>query len=253
MLDWDKLFGQLAAVSSAPIPFLVALLIVAGFILWAIDWRYSTVLGHRDAEISRLKGERDDNKTRLSGAIPDQAKAKTETPPASLTAAGLLIKNPAIERDDKGDIWLTGTYEKSGKELVAYVTVFLASTFNNFVGLTRDVALPPATIVGSEKIEVSRPGRFDKDARARIKIGSINQENGDWVLQWGEPSRQHRSGASYSGFFGVIFLVDADHQEYTYSFAIVSRKTDLKNFPPPVIIGPDVYLLQAGMLPEVRK
>jgi hypothetical protein len=72
MPDWDKILGQLAAVSNAPIPFFAALLIVAAFIWWAIDWRYSAVLSHRDAEIS-------DYKTKLSGATPEQAKDKIES------------------------------------------------------------------------------------------------------------------------------------------------------------------------------
>ncbi|MGY4467317.1 hypothetical protein ACVWWK_002999 [Bradyrhizobium sp. LB9.1b] len=72
MPDWDKVLGQLSAVSNAPIPFIVALLIVSCFLWWAIDWRYSTVLGHRDAEIAEYK-------TKLSGATPEQAKDKIES------------------------------------------------------------------------------------------------------------------------------------------------------------------------------
>ncbi|HEY9451703.1 MAG TPA: hypothetical protein VIR82_03465 [Bradyrhizobium sp.] len=72
MPDWDKILGQLAAVSNAPIPFIVALLIVAAVLWWAFDWRYSTVLSHRDAEISEYK-------TKLSGATPEQAKDKIES------------------------------------------------------------------------------------------------------------------------------------------------------------------------------
>ncbi len=72
MPDWDKILGQLAAVSNAPIPFFAALLIVAAFIWWAIDWKYSAVLSHRDAEIS-------DYKTKLSGATPEQAKTRSKS------------------------------------------------------------------------------------------------------------------------------------------------------------------------------
>ena len=86
MPDWDKILAQVAIVTSAPAPFIVALLIVAGFIWWAIDWKYSAVLTHRDAEISRLKGERDDYKDKLSGATPDQAKARIDALEARLSS-----------------------------------------------------------------------------------------------------------------------------------------------------------------------
>uniref|UniRef100_Q07RD6 Uncharacterized protein n=1 Tax=Rhodopseudomonas palustris (strain BisA53) TaxID=316055 RepID=Q07RD6_RHOP5 len=71
MPDWEKILAQLAVVGSAPIPFVVALLIVGGLIWWAIDWRYSAVLTHRDAEISEFKAK-------LSGATPEQARDKIE-------------------------------------------------------------------------------------------------------------------------------------------------------------------------------
>jgi hypothetical protein len=108
MLDWDKVLAQLGAVSSAPIPFFVALLIVAGFIWWAINWRYSSVLGHRDAEISRLKAEKDDHKK------SDLTKTTSQAAPSEH-----LIKDAIIEWDGNGSIFLTGRYTKSGGELVS--------------------------------------------------------------------------------------------------------------------------------------
>jgi hypothetical protein len=40
MPDWDKILRQVAAVTAAPIPFLVAVLIVAVLIWWLMNWRY---------------------------------------------------------------------------------------------------------------------------------------------------------------------------------------------------------------------
>ncbi|TKV80139.1 hypothetical protein FDV58_18000 [Bradyrhizobium elkanii] len=55
MPDWDKILTQVAAVTAAPLPFLVAVLIVAGLIWWLLNWRYSALLGHKDAEIKLLE------------------------------------------------------------------------------------------------------------------------------------------------------------------------------------------------------
>lgn len=77
-MDWEKLLGQFAAVSAAPIPFAVAVLVASGLIWWALDWRYSSIVSNRDGEISLLKGQRDDYKDKLGGATPDQAKARID-------------------------------------------------------------------------------------------------------------------------------------------------------------------------------
>jgi hypothetical protein len=55
MPDWDKILAQVAAVTAAPIPFLVAVLIVGGLIWWLVNWSYSAVLSHKDAEIKLLE------------------------------------------------------------------------------------------------------------------------------------------------------------------------------------------------------
>jgi hypothetical protein len=78
MLDWDKLLNQVAVVMATPIPFIVAILIVAALIWWLMNWRYSAVISHRDAEIVLLNGQRDDYKDKFSGATPDQAKARMD-------------------------------------------------------------------------------------------------------------------------------------------------------------------------------
>jgi hypothetical protein len=75
MLDWDKLLTQVAVVTTAPAPFLIAILIVAGLIWWAMDWRYSTIVGNKESEVALAKSQRDDYRDKLGGATPDQAKA----------------------------------------------------------------------------------------------------------------------------------------------------------------------------------
>jgi hypothetical protein len=65
MPDWDKILAQVAVVTSAPTPFFIAVLIAAGLIWLAMDWRYGGVITNRDSEISLLKGQRDDYKDKL--------------------------------------------------------------------------------------------------------------------------------------------------------------------------------------------
>jgi hypothetical protein len=85
MPDWDKILAQVAVVTSAPLPFFVAVLIAAGLIWLAMDWRYNAIItgregiiANKDSEITLLKGQRDDYKDKLSGATPDQAKARID-------------------------------------------------------------------------------------------------------------------------------------------------------------------------------
>lgn len=71
---------------SAPIPYIVALAIVAG-IIWAIvNWSYSAVLASKDAEIQLLERQRDDYKDKLGGATPDEAKARIDRLEAQVKA-----------------------------------------------------------------------------------------------------------------------------------------------------------------------
>jgi hypothetical protein len=58
--------------------FFVILVLILGAVWWLMDWRYGGIITNRDSEIALLKGQRDDYKDKLSGATPDQAKAKIE-------------------------------------------------------------------------------------------------------------------------------------------------------------------------------
>jgi hypothetical protein len=69
MPDWDKILAQVAVVTSAPVPFLLAVLIMAGLIWLAMDWRYGSVItgrdgiiANKDSEITLLKGQRDEQR-----------------------------------------------------------------------------------------------------------------------------------------------------------------------------------------------
>ena len=66
---------EMRVIGHAPVAFFAAVLVLAGGIWSALDWRYSGVIANRDAEISSLRTQRDEYKekaqrgdTRPSGA-----------------------------------------------------------------------------------------------------------------------------------------------------------------------------------------
>jgi hypothetical protein len=66
--------------------FLFVVVLIFGAIWWLMDWRYGGIItgrdgiiANKDSEIALLKGQRDDYKDKLSGATPDQAKARIDT------------------------------------------------------------------------------------------------------------------------------------------------------------------------------
>lgn len=255
MPQWmqDLFMGWPMIRSNLPTFFVILALVITT--VWVVvNFTYSGVLASKNAQIELQDRQIADFKQKLVGAPPDQAKAKIDSISAKTSAADPLIKDARIEWDDNGDVWLTGAYAKSGKELIAYIAAFSANTFNTMGGYPYKVIAPSAAaaLPRGPRIDIGNVGRFDVDSRARIKLATLSK-SGDWILQWGQSAdNQNRSGASYGSFFGSIFLVDADHNEYAFPFAIVARKTD-QNFPPPVIIGPDIFRLQQALILEFKK
>ncbi len=67
-----------ATVSHAPLIFL-ACLIVAGLMIWrVVHWQYSTQLAHAQSALSLRDAQVQDYKEKLSGATPDEAKARLD-------------------------------------------------------------------------------------------------------------------------------------------------------------------------------
>ena len=158
-----------------------------------------------------------------------------------------LIKDPTVGWDDKGNIWLAGTYAKSGGELVAYVTYFHAYSYDGIAGTLRKVISP--TDNREPRIEIDRVERFDRDSKARIQLAIVTEVNSQWILQWGKASDRNISvGVSMAGYFGVVFLVDKNQSEDAYPFAVVGRKVDSSgNDPGPLWIGPNVFQALAAI------
>src|SRR5579859_7548993 len=74
--------------ANLPTFFVIAVLMfsaILGTVWWLMDWRYGGIISGRDgiiankdSEITLLRGQRDDYKDKLSGATPDQAKARID-------------------------------------------------------------------------------------------------------------------------------------------------------------------------------
>jgi hypothetical protein len=65
--------------------FIVLAALMFGAIWWLVNWQYGGIIttrdgiiANKDSEIALLKGQRDDYKEKLSGATPDQAKARID-------------------------------------------------------------------------------------------------------------------------------------------------------------------------------
>jgi len=85
--------GEIRVIAGAPLSFAVAIFVVGGAIWWLLDWKYAAIISQRDgvisnkdAELSLIKGQRDEYKDKLSGATPDQAKARIDALEARLAA-----------------------------------------------------------------------------------------------------------------------------------------------------------------------
>jgi hypothetical protein len=71
---------ELKVIRSAPLAFFGAVLVIAFGVWWAMDWRYSSIVTHRESEISILKTERDEYKDQLASApvIPKPQRRLTD-------------------------------------------------------------------------------------------------------------------------------------------------------------------------------
>lgn len=75
---FGKIAQEWAVITAAPVAFTVVIS-AACLIVWlAIKWSYQSVLDGKNAEIALLRRQKDDYKDKLSGASPDEAKAKID-------------------------------------------------------------------------------------------------------------------------------------------------------------------------------
>ena len=82
----EKLLAQLAAVQDVWMPFLLALAIVSVIIWRAIDYAYSTRLTNADSTKDLLERRLAEYQDKLSGATPDEARARMDALEARINA-----------------------------------------------------------------------------------------------------------------------------------------------------------------------
>ncbi len=79
MSDWlTKLLEQWTSVATAPIPFLIAVILVGGVIWLVIGCSYGSVLESKNAQIELQDRQLSDYREKLQGATPEEAKAKID-------------------------------------------------------------------------------------------------------------------------------------------------------------------------------
>ena len=69
------LLGEMNIIAQAPVTIAAAILILGGIMWWAIEWRYGAIIGHRNAELDRIRAERDDYREKLRDIEPKGALA----------------------------------------------------------------------------------------------------------------------------------------------------------------------------------
>jgi hypothetical protein len=78
--------GEWAVIAQAPVTFIAAIVVV-GFIIWKVaQHQHATELANHTSSVSLLEKQVADYKDKLSGASPDQAKARIEKLEAQVTA-----------------------------------------------------------------------------------------------------------------------------------------------------------------------
>jgi hypothetical protein len=73
-----KLAEQASAIKAAPYPFLLAIAVVGGAIWFVVNYLYSERISSKDAQLQLADRQIADYKQKLSGASPDEAKAKID-------------------------------------------------------------------------------------------------------------------------------------------------------------------------------
>lgn len=73
MPDFTKLLQEWAVISSAPISFVAAAVILGGIIWGVVNWSYSSVLSNKNAQIDLLKERIAAYESKLKVASPEQA------------------------------------------------------------------------------------------------------------------------------------------------------------------------------------
>lgn len=194
--------GEMRVIADAPLSFTVALLVIAGVIWWAIDWRYSGILSNRDgviqnrdSEIALLKSQRDDYKENLGGRSPDEAKARLD---ALESSVGKLLPRrlteeqkhgirAALNRVPAGEIAVS--HEMSCADCNGYANDF-RQVFSQAGWRVRAPAVMGigATLLSSNGMSVVVPNPEQPTEAARLIIATLRQQNIPFEVKAQRPS-----------------------------------------------------------------
>ena len=78
MSEIQEFLAQLEMLKSVWQPFAIGLFVLSTCIFFAIDWRYKGVVDAKSATVEQLTAAVGEYKSKLSGASPDEARAKIE-------------------------------------------------------------------------------------------------------------------------------------------------------------------------------
>lgn len=168
---------QLGVVASAPVPFVVALVVAFGLIWRIVQREFATKLSNAQSTIELLNVQLADYKQKLSGASPDEAKARIE----ALEAEVAKVRPRMLTEDQKKAIAsaLEGTKgllaihaDARSWDALRYSDDF-ARTFEA-VGwkASQHVIGPQSSIDGRDRGLILRSGAGDAAARVRVALSA---------------------------------------------------------------------------------
>lgn len=79
MPSWKEILEQFALISAAPIPFSLVTIAIVGIVWVVVNWSYNAVLSSKNSQIELLERQVADYKDKLSGATPNEAKARIDS------------------------------------------------------------------------------------------------------------------------------------------------------------------------------
>jgi hypothetical protein len=179
----------------------------------------------------------------LRSASPAAAVGNVIETKQSLALTARLINDARISWDEAGDIWLAGTYAKSGGELFAYVNVTTSSVFSVMTGQPERIMRPIGNVdINTHRIATDKIDRFDRGTQAKIKIARVYNSNGGALIRFGSDTAGAGGGIATTSYLGFIILVDKERNEDIYKFAVVGRMAEPTGAgTPPIFIGPDIF------------
>jgi hypothetical protein len=95
---FSKFFEDAAMIKAAPRPFILTIALVIGAVWWVVDYTYGTRLSSKNAQLELSDRQIADYKQKLSGASPDEAKARVADLEKKIEEMSLAItqsKTPA--------------------------------------------------------------------------------------------------------------------------------------------------------------